>query len=74
MNKTGWGTPWANALDFVTIFFSGITDKEVQDKVNKLAKNLGARETNDIKEATHVVAEPNTDIKLIVIIKLNIVK
>jgi len=57
----GWSTPWAETLDLVNIFFLGIDDQEKLNKAKEIAKNLGSGITENSKEATHILCEPNFD-------------
>lgn len=73
-NETEWRTPWADTLDSVTLCFFGICDRKVVKRAKKYARYLGAVETRNMGEATHIITEPGMAIEPIVIVKLSIAK
>jgi len=65
LGTDGWCTPWAEILDQIDIYYLGIHDTTVLTTARKYAKNLGAKETENINEATHIITEPTIDISII---------
>lgn len=65
IREDGWCTPWAETLDQVNVFFFGGADSALLAEARGRALALGAGETENIEEATHVVVDSSADLDVI---------